>query len=85
MKYISGKLKTNLCHSFLKVSGVAHVFDPKMLMIYFRVIENLAGNIKINEWKSCIKQPIKTIKIRAYGWILLFSVCILVNFRKAIG
>lgn len=67
MKCVSGKLTTNLYHSFLKISDLSHVLDPDVLMIYLRVIENLAGNIKINEWKSYINQPIKTIKIRAYG------------------
>lgn len=49
-----------------------YVLDPDVLMIYLRVIETLAGNIKINEWKNCINQPIKTIKIRAYGWYFSF-------------
>lgn len=62
-----------------------YVLDPDVFMIYLRVIENLAGNIKINEWKSYINQPIKTIKIRAYGWIFLFPVCIFINIRRAIG
>lgn len=38
-----------------------YVLDPDVLMIYFRVIENLAGDIKMNG-KAVLTNPLRQLK-----------------------
>lgn len=81
MKLIPGKLTTNFCHRFLKMSGLSCIiFLIGWVNDLFRIIESLARTNKINE-----KQSIMAIVIRAYVCIPLFQFAYLSTLEKPLN